>query len=413
MTRSFYAALLALSLFATPALAQSGARCHGGHNFDQFLNQLKQDAIAAGVSQRTIAAASPYMVYDQGIVNRDRGQRVFGQIFTEFAGRMASEGRRVRGQKLIQTYAQAFTRAEKEYGVPPAVITAFWALESDFGAVQGKLPTLRSLVSLAYDCRRAQMFHDETIAALKIIDRGDLSPAEMIGSWAGELGQTQFLPRHYFDYAVDYDGNGHRDLLHSAPDVIGSTAHYIATGLKWRRGEPWLQEIRVPANLPWDQADLTIKHPRAKWASWGVTYADGRPLPNDDLPASVLLPMGRTGPAFLAYPNFAAYTEWNNSLIYSTTAAYLATRIAGAAPMRKPAAHVAQLPFNEIKELQHLLAKQGFEVGKIDGILGQQSRIAVKTVQMKYGLPADSWPTAELLARMRGPRASQSPPRPR
>ena len=396
------ALLIAFGLFATSAAAQSGARCHGGQSFDQFLAQLKQDAVAAGVSQRAIAAASPYMVYDQGIVNRDRGQRVFGQIFTEFAGRMASEGRRVKGQQLIQTYAQAFARAEKEYGVPPAVITAFWALESDFGVIQGKLSTLRSLVSLAYDCRRSQMFHDETIAALKIVDRGDLSPAEMIGSWAGELGQTQFLPRHYFDYAVDYDGDGHRNMLRSPPDVIGSTANYIANGLKWRRGEPWLQEIRVPANLPWDQADLTIKHPRSKWATWGVTYADGRPLPKDELPASVLLPMGRTGPAFLAYPNFAAYTEWNNSLIYSTTAGYLATRIAGAGPMRKPAAPVAQLPFNEIKELQQLLARQGYNVGKIDGILGQQSRIAIKTMQMKYGLPADSWPTAELLSRMRG-----------
>lgn len=393
---------LGVALWTFPALAQSGARCHGGQSFDQFLAQLKQDAVAAGVSQRAIAAASPYMVYDQGIVNRDRGQRVFGQIFTEFSGRMASEGRRVKGQQLIQTYAQAFARAEKEYGVPPAVIAAFWALESDFGAVQGKLSTLRSLVSLAYDCRRAQMFHDETIAALKIVDRGDLTPAEMIGSWAGELGQTQFLPRHYFDYAVDYDGDGHRNMLRSAPDVIGSTANYIANGLKWRRGEPWLQEIRVPGNLPWDQADLTIKHPRSKWAAWGVTYADGRPLPKDELSASVLLPMGRTGPAFLAYPNFAAYTEWNNSLIYSTTAGYLATRIAGAGPMRKPAAPVAQLPFNEIKELQQLLARQGYNVGKIDGILGQQSRIAVKTMQVKYGLPADSWPTAELLARMRG-----------
>jgi len=413
MTRFIPALVIAMSLFATSAFAQRGASCHGGQSFDQFLVQLKQDAVAAGVSQRAIAAASPYMVYDQGIVNRDRGQRVFGQIFTEFSGRMASESRRVRGQQLIQTYAQAFARAEKEYGVPPAVITGFWALESDFGAIQGKLSTLRSLVSLAYDCRRAQMFHDETIAALKIIDRGDLSPSEMIGSWAGELGQTQFLPRHYFDYAVDYDGNGHRDLLHSAPDVIGSTANYIATGLKWRRGEPWLQEIRVPSNLPWDQADLTIKHPRSKWAAWGVTYADGRPLPNDDLPASVLLPMGRTGPAFLAYPNFAAYTEWNNSLIYSTTAGYLAARIAGAPPMRRPAAQVAQLPFNEIKELQQLLAGQGFNVGKIDGILGQQSRIAIKTMQVKYSLPADSWPTAELLARMRGPRAAQVPPPPR
>ncbi|WP_425992163.1 lytic murein transglycosylase [Afipia sp. DC4300-2b1] len=394
--------LVGAAAFASPAHAQSGARCHGGQSFDQFLAQLKQDAVAAGVSQRAIAAASPYMVYDQGIVNRDRGQRVFGQIFTEFSGRMASEGRRVKGQQLIQTYAQAFARAEREYGVPPAVITAFWALESDFGAVQGKLPTLRSLVSLAYDCRRSEMFRQETIAALKIIDRGDLSPSEMIGSWAGELGQTQFLPRHYFDYAVDYDGDGHRNMLRSAPDVIGSTANYIANGLKWRRGEPWLQEIRVPVNLPWDQADLTIKHPRSKWAAWGVTYADGRPLPKDELPASVLLPMGRTGPAFLAYPNFAAYTEWNNSLIYSTTAGYLATRIAGAGPMRKPAAPVAQLPFNEIKELQQLLARQGYNVGKIDGILGQQSRIAIKTMQVKYGLPADSWPTAELLARMRG-----------
>lgn len=386
-----------------PALAQRGASCHNGMSFPQFLASLKQDAVKAGVSQHAIAAASPYLVYDQGIVNRDRGQRVFGQLFTVFAGRMASENRRARGQQLIKTYAAAFARAEKEYGVPPAVIAAFWALESDFGAVQGKLSTLRSLVSLAYDCRRAQMFHDETIAALKIIDRGDLTPAEMIGSWAGELGQTQFLPQHYYNYAVDYDGDGHRNLLRSAPDVIGSTANYIATGLKWRRGEPWLQEVRVPQNLPWQEADLAIKHPRAKWAQWGVTSADGRALPNDNLPASLLLPMGRHGPAFLAYPNFAAYTEWNNSLIYATTAAYLATRIAGAAPMHKPSAPIAQLPFNDIKQLQTLLTKQGFNVGKIDGVLGQQSRTAVKAMQLKFGLPADSWPTAELLARMRGP----------
>jgi hypothetical protein len=224
----------------------------------------------------------------------------------------------------------------------------------------------------------------------------------MIGSWAGELGQTQFLPTHYFNYAVDYDGDGHRDMLRSAPDVIGSTANYIATGLKWRRGEPWLQEVRAPANFPWEQADLTIKLSRAKFAQLGVTYPDGRPLPNDDLPASLLLPMGRSGPAFLAYANFAAYTEWNNSLIYSTTAGYLASRIAGAAPMRPPSTPVAQLPLNELKELQQLLVRAGFNVGKVDGVMGQLSRTAVKAMQVKYGLPADSWPTAELLARMRG-----------
>jgi lytic murein transglycosylase len=286
--------------------------------------------------------------------------------------------------------------------VPPAVIAAFWGLESDFGANMGNLPVLPSLVSLAYDCRRSERFQDETVAALKIIDRGDLTPSEMIGSWAGELGQTQFLPTRYFTYAVDYDGDGRRNLLRSGPDVIGSTANYIANGLKWRRGEPWLEEVRLPQDFPWDQADLTIQQPRAKWLQLGVTYADGRPLPNDNLPASVLLPMGRMGPAFLTYPNFAAYTEWNNSLIYSTTAGYLATRIAGAAPMRRPAARVAQLPLSEIKELQQLLVRAGFDVGKVDGVLGQQSRSAVKAMQIKYGLPADSWPTAELLARMRG-----------
>jgi lytic murein transglycosylase len=374
--------------------------------FDRFLSELKQQAVAAGVSQSALAESAPYLVYDQGIVNRDRGQRVFGQIFTEFAGRMAATYRTQQGQQHIKTYAAAFARAEKEYGVPPAVIAAFWGLESDFGANMGHLHTLPSLVSLAYDCRRSEMFQNETIAALKIIDRGDLTPEEMVGSWAGELGQTQFLPTHYFNYAVDYDGDGNRNLLRSEPDVIGSTANYIANGLKWRRGEPWLQEVRVPQTLPsgfpWDQADLTIKLPRSKWAQLGVTYPDGKALANDDMPTSLLLPMGRMGPAFLAYANFAVYTEWNNSLIYSTTAGYLAARIAGAPPMLRPAAPVVQLPFNEIKELQGLLVRAGFNVGKIDGVLGQASRSAVKAMQVKFGLPADSWPTAELLARMRG-----------
>jgi lytic murein transglycosylase len=397
-----------------PAAAPSlRASCHSGASFERFLADLEQQAIAAGVSQRAIADASPYLVYDQGIVNRDRGQRVFGQIFTQFAGRMAAPFRMQDGQAHIRTYAAAFARAEKEFGVPPAVIASFWGLESDFGANMGELPVLRSLVSLAYDCRRSERFQNETIAALKIIDRGDLSPDEMVGSWAGELGQTQFLPTHYFTYAVDYDGDGRRNLLRSGPDVIGSTANYIATGLKWRRGEPWLEEVRAPpdaASFPWDQADLTIQLPRGKWAQLGVTYADGRALPNDQMPASLLLPMGRNGPAFLAYANFAAYTEWNNSLIYSTTAAYLATRIAGAPPMRRPTAQIAQLPPGELKELQQLLVRAGFDVGKVDGVLGQQSRSAVKAMQIKYGLPADSWPTAELLARMRGGQRAQAAP---
>jgi lytic murein transglycosylase len=400
--------LAAASVIAVPSFAQHGgvaqegktAPCRTSGSFDSWLAQFKQEAAAAGVSQRTIAAAAPYLVYDQGIVNRDRGQRVFGQAFIEFSDRMAAVYRMQQGQAKLKAHANVFARAEQQYGVPGAVIAAFWGLESDFGANMGKLPTLTSLVSLAYDCRRAAMFREELISALKVVERGDLAPSEMIGSWAGELGQTQFLATLYEKFAVDGDGDGRRDLLRSPADVIMSTANYIAS-LGWRRGEPWLQEVAVPANLPWDQADLTIQHPRAQWAKWGVTLASGRALANDGLPASLLLPMGRHGPAFLAYNNFKIYTTWNNSLIYATTAAYLATRIAGTPALKRPAAPIAQLGFNELKEMQQLLARRGFNVGKIDGILGQQSRIAVKAMQVKYGLPADSWPTVELLARLR------------
>ena len=213
------------------APSSRAASCHNGASFDRFLADLKQQAAAQGVSQRTLSEAGPYLVYDQGIVNRDRGQRVFGQIFTEFAGRMAANYRMQNGQQHIKTYSAAFARAEKEYGVPPAVIAAFWGLESDFGANMGSLPTLRSLVSLAYDCRRSEALRRTRPSPhCRIIDRGDLTPSEMVGSWAGELGQTQFLPTHYFTYAVDYDGDGRRNLLRSPPDVIGSTANYIANG---------------------------------------------------------------------------------------------------------------------------------------------------------------------------------------
>ena len=341
-------------------------------SFDRFLADLKQQAVGEGVSQRALAAASPYLVYDQGIVNRDRGQRVFGQVFTEFSRNRASDGAARNAQARIRTHAAAFDRAEKEYGVPPAVIAAFWGLESSFGAEMGNLHTLPSLVSLAYDCRRSEMFQKETIAALKIIDRGDLTPDEMIGSWAGELGQTQFLPTHYFNYAVDYDGDGHRNLLRSAPDVIGSTANYIANGLKWRRGEPWLQEVRVPQNLPWDQSDLSVKLSRAKLAQLGVTYPDGRPLPNDDMPASLLLPMGRTGPAFLAYAEFRRLhrvEQLADLFDHRRLSRHPhCRRTADAASRRR---RCAQLPLNEIKELQQLLVRAGFNVGKVDGVMGQ------------------------------------------
>ena len=379
----------------------AAAPCRTSGPYDKWLAEFEREAMAAGISQQAIAAAAPYLTYDQRIVNIDRGQRVFTQTFLEFSDRMAAAYRIQRGAALIKTYAPVFAKIDAQFGVPAPVIVSFWALESDFGANMGNYRTLSALASLAYDCRRADRFRAQLLDALRLIQRGDLRPSDMVGSWAGELGQTQMMPSEYYQYAVDYDGDGARNLLRSAPDVLASTANYLV-GLGWRR-EPWLSEVRVPATLPWQQADLDIKLPRAKWAVYGVTLADGRPLPADDLPASLLLPMGRFGPAFLAYDNFRVYLQWNNALVYSTTAAYLATRIAGAPPLHRGNAP-PPLAFADVKALQASLVRAGYDVGAIDGFLGLKTRQAVKAMQVKYNLPADSYPTAELLARMRGGR---------
>jgi lytic murein transglycosylase len=391
----------ALAQNAKPAVAQN-PNCRNTGSFDRWLADFKKEAAAQGISAAAINAASPYLVLDQRIIGIDRGQRFFSQNFLEFSDKMLAAYRLQQGAAQIKKYQPVFAREEKEFGVPAAVITAFWGLESDFGSGQGKDQALKSLATLAYDCRRSDMFRGHLFDALRMIERGDLRPEEMIGSWAGELGQTQMMPSEYYRDAVIYDGGGRRDLIKSAPNVIGSTGKYL-TYLGWKRGEPWLQEVRAPANLPWDQADLSIQQPRSKWAGWGVTLADGRPLPSDALPASLVLPMGRFGPTFLAYNNFQIYLKWNQSLMYALTAAYFATRLDGAPVMRR-GGDIPKLSFDETRELQQILEKRGYDIGRTDGILGLKSRSAVREMQIKFGLPADSWPTAELLNRLRGTR---------
>jgi lytic murein transglycosylase len=374
--------------------------CQTTGSFERWLDDFRKEAAETGISRKTIASALGGMTLDRGIIARDRRQSFFAQSFLSFSDKLATRSRMDAGRRKIAQRRSVFAAVEKQYGVPPGVIAAFWALESDFGVGMGNLPVLRSLAALAYDCRRGDLFRGELMAALKIIDRGDLRPSEMIGSWAGELGQTQFLPNHYFNYAVDFDGDGRRDLLHSDADVIASTAAFLV-GLGWQRGEPWLEEVRVPANMPWDQADLAIQHPRSQWSKWHVTKANGAALQNDAQPASLLLLMGRHGPAFLAYPNFQVYLKWNQSLVYATTAAYLATRIEGASPMHRGRERVVSLTGDEVKELQRQLAKAKLYVGEADGKLGAVTRAAVKQAQLKFGFPADSYPDAALLARLR------------
>ena len=391
------AAALALTLSTSAALAATcGTTAQG---FKGFLAAVKKDASAQGVSPEVLANLDG-LQYDVGIIKRDRAQNVFAQSFLQFSGRMASDFRVKRGRELIVKHKAVFDAVQQKYGVPAPVITAFWALETDFGADIGKSPTLQALVTLGWDCRRPEKFRPQIIPALMLIQNGDLSPEEMRGAWAGEIGQTQFMAYDYNDSAVDFDGDGRRNLRDSIPDVIASTANLLKKH-GWQAGQPWLQEVQVPAELPWEQADLAIQLPRAQWAKWGVKGIGGKALKADKTPSTLLLPMGRNGPAFLAYNNFSkSYLKWNESLVYSTTAAYLATRIGGAGKLSPGREAVTPLDYKQIVALQDILAGLGYDVGKSDGKIGAGTRAAVKAEQLKLGMPADSYPDADLLDRL-------------
>ena len=225
--------LLWLGAMAVPAAA--AVPCGG--NFATWLQGVKQEAAAQGISQRTIRSALGTIAYDPTIIARDHAQGVFQQSFAEFAGRMVPP-RLAEGRRLLRRYRPLFDRIERQFGVPGPVLVAIWGLETSFGADDGNFPTIRALATLGYDCRRADKFRTELLDALRIVDRGDMSAAQMHGAWAGEIGQTQFLPSSYLKFAVDYDGRGRRDLIHSVPDVLASTANYLK-GHGWQPGQPW------------------------------------------------------------------------------------------------------------------------------------------------------------------------------
>jgi len=385
--------------FAGYAFARTS--CRNTADFSKWKSDFRKELISQGISPGLIRKVYDPVTFNPKIIRRDRRQSFFSLSFLDFSQRLVSSHRLKTGARKLKQRAGLFRRARKKYGVPGPVITAFWALESDFGAgISKQYPVFNSLATLAYDCRRPELFRGELAAALKIVDRGYLPLERFVGSWAGELGQTQFLPSHYLNFAVDADGDGVRDLMRSDADIIFSTARFIEH-LGWRRGEPWLEEVQVPSRMKWREADLTIQHPVARWARWGVRKRGGGPLKSSNPSAALLLPMGRNGPAFLAYRNFQIYPQWNKSLNYALTAAYLATRLSGAPRYRKGRGPIENFGYKEIKQIQRLLIGHGFDTGGADGKLGLKSRAAVKAAQIKYGLPADSYPSSALIARLR------------
>ena len=389
LARRIALAMCLTSLLATTAAAQS---CGG--DLATFLEGVKQEALAAGVSpeavDRTLAGAR----INEKVLSRDRAQGVFRQTFLEFSQRTVSQARLDIGRQKMKQYADVFQRAEEEFGVPAGVITAFWAMETDFGAVQGDFNTRDALVTLAHDCRRPELFRPQLIALTQLVEHADFDPATGTGAWAGEIGQVQMLPKDIIAYGVDGDGDGHVRLKDSAPDAILTAAKFIQS-LGFRKGEPWIQEVTLPDHLPWEKTGLGGTLRAGDWFAEGVQPRDGNTA-FANLPAALILPQGRKGTAFLTYPNFGVYLEWNKSFIYTTSAAYFATRLMGAETYLKGQPE-AGLDDTAMRDLQTKLQALGHDVGKIDGILGAGTRVAIQKEQQRLGIPADGWATPQLL----------------
>ena len=384
-------ATLALGLLTGPLAAQD-VPCGG--DFGDFVQGLQAEALAQGQPADVVDAFFRSIRQDAAVLRADRQQGHFQRDFIDFSRRLISQDRLDRARSKADRLDATFDQIEARFGVPRGVLLAFWAFETDFGAVQGDFNTANALVTLAHDCRRPGLFRPEIFAAITLFARGDFDPARTTGAWAGEIGQVQMLPADILAAGVDGDGDGHVTLKDSAADALMSGAHLLQT-LGWQAGQPWLQEIVVPDGLDWAQTGLDKTRSVADWAAMGIVARDGA-LGDGGMQASVLLPMGRHGPAFLAYPNFSIYFEWNQSLTYVTTAAYFANRITGA-PVYLAGDPDPGLEGEQMLALQERLTALGHDVGRIDAILGARTRIAVQAEQARLGLPADAWPTQALL----------------
>jgi lytic murein transglycosylase len=378
--------------FLLLALASPAAAAACGGDFSDFLQAMEAEAVAAGVAPDKAAEFFAGARQDQKVLKADRSQGVFRKTFLDFSQSLISKNRLTTARAKSDSLDAIFRRAEAEFGVSRSILLAFWAFETDFGQVQGDFNTRNALLTLAHDCRRPDLFQPQVLAAAQLhaLDEFDL---DTTGAWAGEIGMVQMLPKDILERGVDGDGDGLILLKTSEADAILSGARMLQHH-GWRAGEPWLAEVTLPESFDWSLTGLDTQRPTEDWAALGVTPRNGPLAPG--LTASILLPQGRNGPAFLAYPNYRVLFEWNKSFVYVTTAAYFATRIEGAEPYAAGNPDPT-LDLDQMKALQQKLAALGHDVGQIDGILGAGTRTAVQKEQARLGLPADGWPTAALL----------------
>lgn len=369
--------------------------------FSLWLEGVRKEAMAAGISGDFFDSALAGVRPIKRVIELDRSQPEFMLTFWKYLDNAINPERVRRGRAVMAKHREQLRKTARRYGVPPRFVAAFWGLESNYGKHTGVFPVLGAVATLAHDKRRGRFFRGQLLAALTIMNRGDVD-IRVKGSWAGAMGNFQFIPATYRDFAVDADGDGRRDLWNSFPDMFASAANYLSRS-GWRPGWTWGREVQLPKGFRLGLAGLNIRKPLAQWRALGVKRIGGGGLPGGNAEASVILPAGHGGPAFLVYKNFRAILTWNRSILYAIAIGHLADRLGGGGPLQSKRP-VTETPFSraDVKDLQRLLAVLGYDAGVIDGVIGPMTRSAIKAYQQKSLLPADGYPTMGLLERLRG-----------
>lgn len=367
--------------------------------YDAWVAAFRPRARAQGIPDATLAAAFARAGFLPGVIERDRNQTEFTRSLEDYLSIATSDERLALGRAIYPRTAPTLRQIEARYSVEPHVVAAIWGLESTFDTRRGTIPVISSLSTLAYEGRRATFMERQLIAALRILQNGDISPDRMTGSWAGAMGHTQFIPTSYLAYAVDFRGDGRRDIWAEDPtDALASTANYLAR-MGWTRGQPWGIEVRVPPGYAGPSGRGTARR-TADWAALGLTGADGRRLP-DYGPAALLLPAGRTGPAFLVYGNFGVIARYNNAESYVIGVGHLADRLAGGGPIRGSFPPDALgMTRADRQALQRKLTALGYDTQGADGVIGPDTRAAIARWQADRGLPATGAPSLDLLRQL-------------
>jgi membrane-bound lytic murein transglycosylase B len=367
--------------------------------FTNWVTAFRATAREAGINEATLRVAFTDARYLPRVVELDRAQPEVTRTVWDYLDSAVSPQRVALGRdKLLQVRVQV-DAATARYGVPPPILVALWGVESNFGGNYGSIPTIDALATLGFEGRREDWARAQLLAALKIIQNGDIDRAQMIGSWAGAMGQTQFLPSIFLAYAVDADGDGRRDIWGSMADVMASTANFVARS-GWQTDQPCGVEVQVPPGFDVGRADVAVRQSTAQWLAEGVRAIDGAPVP-DMANATILLPAGARGPAFLVGPNFGAILRYNNSTSYALAVCLLAQRLAGGADVQATWPRDLQaLTRAQLVALQTALNQRGFAAGTPDGLMGPATRDGLRRYQRSIGLPADGYPTLELLGRL-------------